>query len=121
MSEQQSEAALEAERQAVMDRIAERRDALGERVLILTHHYQRPELVRSGHLAGDSFELSRQAAKAQAEVIVFCGVHFMAEAAAVLCREEQSVVMPDWSAGCPMADMAPIERVEPELISSDRH
>ena len=99
-------------RKSVLEQIAARRRELGERVLILTHHYQRPEIVRSGDLAGDSFELSRQAACADAGVSVFCGVHFMAEAASILAREDQQVIMPDWSAGCPMADMAPVGRVE---------
>ncbi|MFH2008264.1 MAG: quinolinate synthase NadA [bacterium] len=103
---------LTAARKDVLRRIGELRRELGGRVVILTHHYQRPELVRAGDLKGDSFELSRQAARADAEVIVFCGVHFMAEAAAILCRDDQEVIMPDWSAGCPMADMAPIELVE---------
>ena len=89
--------------QDVIERIQQARAELGDRVVILTHHYQRPALVRAGDLRGDSFELSRQAARTEAEVIVFCGVHFMAEAAAVLCRQDQSVIMPDWSAGCPMA------------------
>ena len=107
-----SDQALHEQRQDVIGRIAASRRELGERVVILTHHYQRPEIVRSGDLRGDSFELSRQAARTEAGLIVFCGVHFMAEAAAVLCRDDQEVIMPDWSAGCPMADMAPISLVE---------
>jgi len=107
-----SEQALKEQRAVVMDRIARARRERGDEVVILTHHYQRPGIVRSGDLRGDSFELSRQAARAQAGVIIFCGVHFMAEAAAVLCRPDQEVIMPDWSAGCPMADMAPIGLVE---------
>jgi len=86
--------------------IAEVRQRLGDRVIILTHHYQRPELVALGDIRGDSYELSKKAAEASAEWIVFCGVHFMAQAAAVLARPEQVVFHPNPNAGCPMADMA---------------
>ncbi|MFH1809657.1 MAG: quinolinate synthase NadA [Pseudomonadota bacterium] len=86
--------------------IRELRDRLGDRLLILTHHYQRPELVALGHIRGDSYELSRLAADSRAEWIVFCGVHFMAQSAAVLARDDQRVFHPNPRAGCPMADMA---------------
>jgi quinolinate synthase len=87
--------------------------ALGDRLLILGHHYQRDEVMRWADARGDSFGLSRIAADRQdAEFIVFCGVHFMAESADVLTGEHQQVLLPDLNAGCSMADMADIEAVE---------
>jgi quinolinate synthase len=89
------------------------RERLGRRVVVLTHHYQRPAIVALGDLRGDSFELSRlAAADAQSEAIVFCGVHFMAESAAVLARAGQRVYHPNLAAGCPMAEMAQIGDLE---------
>jgi len=82
------------------------------KLTILTHHYQRKEIVRCGDIRGDSYYLARRAAdEKQAEFIVFCGVHFMAEAARILSRPEQRVFLPNLYAGCPMADMAPVETV----------
>jgi len=86
--------------------ILELKRSLGERLIILAHHYQRPELVALGDIRGDSYELSKKAAEASAEWIVFCGVHFMAQSAAVLARPDQQVFHPNPNAGCPMADMA---------------
>jgi quinolinate synthase len=87
--------------------------ALGPRVFILGHHYQRDEVMRWADARGDSFGLSRLAAgQSDAEYIVFCGVHFMAESADVLTGAHQQVVLPDLNAGCSMADMADIEQVE---------
>jgi quinolinate synthase len=87
--------------------------ALGRQVLILGHHYQRDEVMRWADARGDSFGLSRIAAERRdAEYIVFCGVHFMAESADVLTADHQQVVLPDLNAGCSMADMADIEAVE---------
>jgi len=92
--------------------IAEHRARWGKKLTILTHHYQRKEIVRCGDILGDSYYLCRRAAEEQeAEFIVFCGVHFMAEAARVLCRREQRVFLPNLYAGCPMADMAPVDAV----------
>ncbi|HEY3356334.1 MAG TPA: quinolinate synthase NadA [Polyangia bacterium] len=89
------------------------RARLGRRVVVLTHHYQRPEIVALGDLRGDSFELSRLAAADEAsEAIVFCGVHFMAESAAILARAAQRVYHPNLAAGCPMADMAQVGDLE---------
>jgi quinolinate synthase len=86
---------------------------LGERLLILGHHYQRPEVFRWADATGDSFKLARFAAdNHQATDIVFCGVHFMAESADVLTGDHQRVVLPDLNAGCSMADMADIDQVE---------
>ena len=87
--------------------------ALGSRVFVLGHHYQREEVMRWADARGDSFGLSRIAAgQAEAEYIVFCGVHFMAESADVLTGDHQQVVLPDLNAGCSMADMADIDQVE---------
>jgi quinolinate synthase len=89
------------------------RAALGDRLLILGHHYQRDEVMRWADLRGDSFGLSRMAAdNDKAEYVVFCGVHFMAESADILTADHQQVVLPDLNAGCSMADMADIDEVE---------
>jgi quinolinate synthase len=94
-------------------RIAAAKSALGARLLILGHHYQRDEVMRWADARGDSFGLSRLAAgNRDAEYIVFCGVHFMAESADVLTGEHQQVLLPDLNAGCSMADMADIDSVE---------
>ncbi len=94
-------------------RITAARAALGSRLLILGHHYQRPEVIRWADLRGDSFKLAQWAAEhTEAEYIVFCGVHFMAESADVLTGDNQAVILPDLNAGCSMADMANIEQVE---------
>ncbi|MGP8058949.1 MAG: quinolinate synthase NadA [Acidimicrobiales bacterium] len=86
---------------------------LGERVMILGHHYQRDEVMRWADARGDSFGLSRIAAdRRDAEFVVFCGVHFMAESADVLTGDHQAVLLPDLNAGCSMADMADIDAVE---------
>ncbi len=87
--------------------------ALGDRVFVLGHHYQRDEVVQFADVSGDSFKLAREAAaRPEAEFIVFCGVHFMAESADILTADHQRVVLPDLAAGCSMADMAGIEQVE---------
>src|SRR5438094_2291502 len=87
--------------------------ALADRLLILGHHYQREEVMRWADFRGDSFGLSRLAADNDlAEFVVFCGVHFMAEAADILTGPQQQVVLPDLNAGCSMADMADIDSVE---------
>ncbi len=85
---------------------------LGDRLLILGHHYQREEVMRWADARGDSFGLSRLAARSTAEHIVFCGVHFMAESADILTHGERTVVLPDLNAGCSMADMADLDSVE---------
>src|SRR5436190_19646322 len=88
-------------------RIREVREKLGRRLVILGHHYQRDEVIKFADFRGDSFKLSEWAAsRKDAEYIVFCGVHFMAESANVLSAEHQKVILPDMSAGCSMADMA---------------
>jgi quinolinate synthase len=94
-------------------RIAAARAALGERLVILGHHYQRDEVIKFADFTGDSFKLSRQAAsRHDAEFIVFCGVHFMAESADILSGPHQTVILPDLAAGCSMADMAAVDQLE---------
>lgn len=85
---------------------------LGSRVFILGHHYQRDEVIEFADVTGDSFKLARDAAaRPEAEFIVFCGVHFMAESADILTSGDQAVILPDLAAGCSMADMATAEQV----------
>src|SRR5260221_124673 len=87
--------------------------ALGDRLFVLGHHYQRDEVIRFADVTGDSFRLAQQAAaRPEAEFIVFCGVHFMAESADILTSADQRVILPDLAAGCSMADMATSEQVE---------
>jgi len=89
------------------------KEALGSRVFVLGHHYQRDEVIQFADVTGDSFKLAREAAaRPDAEFIVFCGVHFMAESADILTSDEQRVVLPDLAAGCSMADMARLRQVE---------
>ena len=104
-------AALDAE--TIRRRTHEARARLGTRAVVLGHHYQRESIVEFADFRGDSFKLSQLAAEqTQAETIVFCGVHFMAESADVLRQPHQTVVLPDLKAGCSMADMASLEDVE---------
>ena len=85
--------------------------ALGDEVFVLGHHYQRDEVIQFADVTGDSFKLAREAAaRPDAEYIVFCGVHFMAETADILTAAAQQVILPDLAAGCSMADMAAIAR-----------
>jgi quinolinate synthase len=94
-------------------RITAARVALGERLVILGHHYQRDEIIQHADFRGDSFKLSQQAAaRREADYIVFCGVHFMAESADILSGPHQQVILPNLAAGCSMADMANIDDVE---------
>ncbi len=87
--------------------------ALGRRVFVLGHHYQRDEVIEFADVTGDSFKLARDAAaRPDAEFIVFCGVHFMAESADILTGPDQAVILPDLAAGCSMADMAVLSQVE---------
>lgn len=89
------------------------REKLGDRLFVLGHHYQRDEVIQFADVTGDSFKLARDAAaRPDAEFIVFCGVHFMAESADILTGPDQKVVLPDLAAGCSMADMARIAQVE---------
>ncbi len=94
-------------------RISAARDALGKRLVILGHHYQRDEIIKYADYRGDSFKLAQlAAARPEADYIVFCGVHFMAESADVLSGPHQKVILPNPAAGCSMADMANIAEVE---------
>jgi quinolinate synthase len=94
-------------------RIAAARAILGERLVILGHHYQRDEIIQFADFRGDSFKLAQlAAARPQADYIVFCGVHFMAESADILSAPHQRVILPNPAAGCSMADMANIAEVE---------
>nr|WP_202524850.1 quinolinate synthase NadA [Streptomyces sp. SID4926] len=88
------------------------KEKLGEKVFVLGHHYQRDEVIQFADVTGDSFKLARDAAaRPEAEYIVFCGVHFMAESADILTSARQRVILPDLAAGCSMADMASAEQV----------
>ncbi len=94
-------------------RIKKAKDLLGNRLAILGHHYQRDEIIQFADFTGDSLKLSQVAAQQKnAEFIVFCGVHFMAESADILTSDQQKVLLPNMMAGCPMADMADIDQVE---------
>ncbi len=96
----------------LVERATAAKAALGERVFILGHHYQRDEVIQFADVTGDSFTLARDAAaRPQAEYIVFCGVHFMAESADILTAPSQQVILPDLAAGCSMADMAGYQQV----------
>jgi quinolinate synthase len=89
------------------------KEALGDKVFVLGHHYQRDEVIQFADVTGDSFKLAREAAaRPGAEFIVFCGVHFMAESADILTGPGQQVILPDLAAGCSMADMARLTQVE---------
>src|ERR1700710_373515 len=89
------------------------KEKLGSKVFVLGHHYQRDEVIEFADVTGDSFKLAREAAaRPEAEYIVFCGVHFMAESADILTTDAQKVVLPDLAAGCSMADMARLPQVE---------
>lgn len=96
----------------IAERIESARRELGPRVVILGHHYQRDDVIRHADLFGDSYQLSVMASQTEAELIVFCGVHFMAESADILGKPAQRVILPDLGAGCSMADMATIDQVE---------
>jgi len=93
-------------------RIRAAREQLGAEAVILGHHYQRDEVIRHADFTGDSYKLSKVAAESNAQYMVFCGVHFMAETADILAQPWQRVILPDLNAGCSMADMAEIGQVE---------
>ncbi|WP_214326653.1 quinolinate synthase NadA [Nonomuraea sediminis] len=98
---------------ALVERARAAKAALGDRLFVLGHHYQRDEVIQFADVTGDSFKLAQQAAaRPEAEYIVFCGVHFMAESADILTSDAQKVILPDLAAGCSMADMATFDQVE---------
>jgi quinolinate synthase len=102
----------ESSQSDLKNRILIAKEKLGKKAIILTHHYQRVEIVELGDAVGDSYGLSKIAAeRTDVEYIFFCGVHFMAEAAEILSSEKQTVFLPNPLAGCPMADMAEMEDV----------
>ncbi|KZE91309.1 quinolinate synthase NadA [Microbacterium sp. TNHR37B] len=102
-----------ADEAELADRIRRAKETLGDRVVVLGHFYQREEVVVHADYVGDSFQLARAAkAHPEAEAIVFCGVHFMAETADLLSGADQAVILPNLAAGCSMADMADIDQVE---------
>ncbi|MGN9839612.1 quinolinate synthase NadA [Nonomuraea sp. H19] len=97
----------------LVERARKAKEALGDRLFVLGHHYQRDEVIQFADVTGDSFKLAQQAAaRPEAEYIVFCGVHFMAESADILTSGAQRVILPDLAAGCSMADMATFDQVE---------
>ena len=97
----------------LVERAQVARAALGSRAMILGHHYQRDEVIQFADITGDSFKLAQAAAQnPDAELVIFCGVHFMAESADILTSAEQKVILPDLAAGCSMADMAAAHQVE---------
>ncbi len=93
-------------------RIIAAKETLGKRAVILAHHYQRPDVYKHAQLTGDSLKLASLASQTDADYLVFCGVHFMAEVADILSSPEQTAILPDLSAGCSMADMANRSKVE---------
>ena len=104
---------IDASLDDLADRIAAAKATLGDRVFVLGHHYQRDEVIAFADARGDSYKLSVLAQeRPEAEYIIFCGVHFMAESADILTADHQQVVLPDLNAGCSMADMANIDQVE---------
>lgn len=97
----------------LVERAEKARKALGERAMVLGHHYQRDEVIQFADITGDSFKLAQAAAdRRDAEYIIFCGVHFMAESADILTSSTQKVILPDLAAGCSMADMAAANQVD---------
>lgn len=103
----------EASAEELDARIVAAKETLGDRVVVLGHYYQRDEIVKHADFLGDSFQLARASqTKPEAEAIVFCGVHFMAETADILSKPEQAVILPNLGAGCSMADMADEASVE---------
>ena len=98
--------------QTAQERIRAARAKLGKRAVLLCHHYQRADVYQHADLTGDSLKLSRLASQTDSEFIVFCGVHFMAEVADIMSAPTQTAILPDLAAGCSMADMANLAKVE---------
>ncbi len=106
------ESYLTAPTHDLVERAKRARAALGERLYILGHHYQKDEVIQFADVTGDSLQLSQLAGQQTADYIIFCGVHFMAETADILTTSDQAVILPDMRAGCSMADMANIDQTE---------
>src|SRR5215212_5489513 len=105
----------------LVERARAARAALGERAFVLAHHYQRDEVIAFADARGDSFRLAQQAAaRPEAEFVVFCGVHFMAESADILTGDHQQVVLPDLAAGSSMADIATFSQLDaaPDFVQA---
>lgn len=102
----------EASDPSLVSRARAARETLGDRALVLGHHYQRDEVIAFADITGDSFKLAQVAAQSTAEFIIFCGVHFMAESADILTSPHQKIILPDLAAGCSMADMASEPQVD---------
>lgn len=111
--------AVSTDDRALAERARSVRAALGKRLVILGHHYQRDEITALADFRGDSLQLAREAARTDAEIIVFCGVHFMAEVAAILARPGQRVLIPDMTAGCYLADTATAQGVQAAWTALD--
>ncbi|MBC8171246.1 MAG: quinolinate synthase NadA [Anaerolineae bacterium] len=111
VDQQPHQATLIDQEQAAMERIKQIRPLLGDQVVILGHHYQRDEVTQFADFLGDSYQLSKEGSNVSAKYIVFAGVHFMAESADILARDDQVVILPNMKAGCSMADMANLEQV----------
>jgi quinolinate synthase len=111
LEERRNDPTLVQQEVEAIKRIERARSILGDDVVILGHHYQRDEVVRFADIQGDSYQLSKEGAKVKAKYIVFAGVHFMAESAVILGRDDQVVILPNMNAGCSMADMANLEQV----------
>ncbi|MEC9107826.1 MAG: quinolinate synthase NadA, partial [Chloroflexota bacterium] len=104
---------LKLKPEEIRSSIKDLKKSLGDKVTILGHHYQREDVIEFSDLQGDSFLLSKLAAeKTDSEVIIFCGVHFMAETAEILSSSKQKVILPNMAAGCSMADMASTDEVK---------
>lgn len=103
---------LEEKEEILIKNIAQRKKELGDDLLILGHHYQQEAVFQFADQVGDSLKLAKTASEQKTPYIVFCGVHFMAETADILTADDQTIILPDLRAGCPMADMASIEEVE---------
>ncbi len=101
------------------DSIQSLKNEFGSRLLITAHHYQRSEIVALADIIGDSYKMAVEAGRSRAEYIVVCGVRFMAESAAILAKEKQKILLPDISAGCPMADMIDLDTAE-EILKTVR-
>jgi quinolinate synthase len=113
---------VQADPDSVGGRIRAAKQALGNRLVVLGHHYQRDEVIEHADFVGDSYKLAKDATgRPEADFIVFCGVHFMAESADILTPERQAVVLPNLAAGCSMADMASIFQVRQAWAALERH